>query len=82
MNGLRNLGDQLKDKIGEGVVVIASVMDGKVSLMATVTDEAQKKGAHAGNLIKAIAGLVGGGGGGRQTWLRQAERTRLVLKKP
>ena len=43
MNGLRNLGDQLKDKIGEGVVVIASVMDGKVSLMATATDEAQKK---------------------------------------
>ncbi len=65
MNGLRNLGDQVKDKSGEGVVVIASVMDGKVSLMATATDEAQKKGAHAGNLIKAIAGLVGGGGGGR-----------------
>lgn len=65
MNGLRNLGDQLKEKIGEGVVVIASVLDGKVNLMAAVTDEAQKKGAHAGNLIKAIAGLVGGGGGGR-----------------
>ncbi len=65
MNGLRNLGDQLKDKLGEGVVVIASVLDGKVSLMATATDGAQKKGAHAGNLIKAIAGLVGGGGGGR-----------------
>ena len=65
MNGLRNLGDQLKDKLGEGVIVLASVADGKVSLMATATDEAQKKGAHAGNLIKAIAGLVGGGGGGR-----------------
>ena len=65
MNGLRNLGDQLKDKLGEGVVVIASVLDGKVSLMASATDGAQKKGAHAGNLIKAIAGLVGGGGGGR-----------------
>ena len=65
MNGLRNLGDQLKEKLGEGVVVIASVLDGKVNLMAAVTDEAQKKGAHAGNLIKAIAGLVGGGGGGR-----------------
>ena len=65
MNGLRNLGDQLKDKLGEGVIVLASVTDGKVSLMATATDEAQKKGAHAGNLIKAIAGLVGGGGGGR-----------------
>ncbi len=65
MNGLRNLGDQLKDKLGEGVIVIASVQDEKVNLMAAVTDEAQKKGAHAGNLIKAIASLVGGGGGGR-----------------
>ena len=65
MNGLRGLGDQLKDKLGEGVVLIASEMDGKVNLMATATDGAQKKGAHAGNLIKAIAGLVGGGGGGR-----------------
>lgn len=65
MNGLRNLGDQLKDKLGEGVIVIASVQGDKVNLMATATDEAQKKGAHAGNLIKAIAGLVGGGGGGR-----------------
>ena len=65
MNGLRNLGDQLKEKLGEGVIVIASVLDGKVSLMATATDGAQKAGAHAGNLIKAIAGLVGGGGGGR-----------------
>lgn len=65
MNGLRELGDQLKEKLGEGVVVLASAVDGKVSLMATATDGAQKKGAHAGNLIKAIAGLVGGGGGGR-----------------
>ena len=65
MNGLRGLGDQLKDKLGEGVVVIASEQDGKVNLMATATDGAQKQGAHAGNLIKAIAGLVGGGGGGR-----------------
>ena len=65
MNGLRSLGDQMKEKLGEGVVVIASVQDGKVNLMASVTEEAQKKGAHAGNLIKAIAGLVGGGGGGR-----------------
>ncbi|GLC79831.1 alanine--tRNA ligase [Lacrimispora brassicae] len=65
MNGLRNLGDQLKDKLGEGVIVIASIQENKVNLMAAVTDEAQKKGAHAGNLIKAIASLVGGGGGGR-----------------
>lgn len=65
MNGLRNLGDQLKDKLGEGVIVLASIQGDKVNLMATVTAAAQKQGAHAGNLIKAIAGLVGGGGGGR-----------------
>jgi alanyl-tRNA synthetase len=65
MNGLRDLGDQLKEKIGEGIVVIASNADGKVNLMATATDAAMKAGAHAGNLIKEIAKLVGGGGGGR-----------------
>ena len=65
MNGLRTLGDQLKEKLGDGVVVLASVTDGKVNLMASATESAIKKGAHAGNLIKGIAGLVGGGGGGR-----------------
>ena len=64
-NGLRELGDSLKEQLGEGVVVLASVSDGKVQLMATATDGAVKKGAHAGNLIKAIARVVGGGGGGR-----------------
>ncbi|MBO5094494.1 MAG: alanine--tRNA ligase [Lachnospiraceae bacterium] len=65
MNGLRELGDQLKDKLGEGVVVLLSDQGGKVSIVAMATDGAQKAGAHAGNLIKGIAGLVGGGGGGR-----------------
>ena len=65
MNGLRDLGDQFKAKLGEGVIVLASGNDGKVSLMATATDGAMKQGAHAGNLVKAIAGCVGGGGGGR-----------------
>lgn len=65
MNGLRDLGDQLKEKLGEGVVVLASAKDGKVSLLAMATQEAMNKGAHAGNLIKAAAAIVGGGGGGR-----------------
>ena len=65
MNGLRDLGDQLKTKVPEGVVVIASDADGKVNLIAMATDAAMGKGAHAGNLIKGIASLVGGGGGGR-----------------
>lgn len=85
MNGLRNLGDQLKDKLGEGVVIIASVQDGKVNLMASVTDGAQKQGAHAGNLIKGIAGLVGGGGGGRpnmaQAGGKNPEGIPMALKK-
>ena len=65
MNGLRDLGDQLKAKLGDGVVVLASSVDGKVNLVAMATDAAMAKGAHAGNLIKGIAALVGGGGGGR-----------------
>ncbi len=65
MNGLRDLGDQLKDKLGEGIVVLLSEQDGKVNMVAMATDSAVKAGAHAGNLIKAIAALVGGGGGGR-----------------
>ncbi len=65
MNGLRDLGDQLKAKIAEGVVVLMSDLDGKVNMVAMATDDAMKKGAHAGNLIKGIAALVGGGGGGR-----------------
>jgi alanyl-tRNA synthetase len=65
MNGLRDLGDQLKDKLGEGVIVLASDAEGKVNLVTMATDGAMEKGAHAGNLIKGIAALVGGGGGGR-----------------
>ncbi len=65
MNGLRELGDQLKEKLGEGVVVLISDSDGKVNMIAMATDGAMGQGAHAGNLIKGIAALVGGGGGGR-----------------
>ncbi len=65
MNGLRDLGDQLKQKVSEGMVVIASSNGDKVNLIAMATDGAVKAGAHAGNLIKEIAPLVGGGGGGR-----------------
>ena len=65
MNGLRDLGDQLKTKLVEGVIVLISECDGKVNMVAMANEEAQKAGAHAGNLIKGIAALVGGGGGGR-----------------
>ncbi len=60
MNGLRDLGDQLKEKLGEGVILLVSAAGEKVNLMAMATEEAVSQGAHAGNLIKACAACVGG----------------------
>ena len=65
MNALRNLGDDLKAKLGDSVVILASDKDGKVNLIVMATDGAVKAGAHAGNIVKKIAPMVGGGGGGR-----------------
>ena len=65
MNELREQGDQLKEKLGEGVLLLASDVNGKVNLVAMATDGAMAKGAHAGKLIKEVAAVVGGGGGGR-----------------
>lgn len=62
---LRELGDQLKHRIQEGVLLLASAVGDKVLLLGMVTSEAEKKGAHAGKLVKEVAALVGGGGGGR-----------------
>ena len=63
---LRNLGDKIKNEIGSGVVLVVSAIGSdKVNMIAMATDDAVAKGAHAGNLIKAVASLVGGGGGGR-----------------
>lgn len=65
MNSLRNLGDDFKSKLKTAVVILASAKEGKVTLIAMATDDAVARGAHAGNIIKAAAGFVGGGGGGR-----------------
>lgn len=62
---MRDLSDELKKKIGKGVVALASCTDGKVNLIVSATDEAVKNGINAGKIIKQIAPLVGGGGGGR-----------------
>lgn len=64
-NAMRTLGDQLKNKLGSGVIVLVGEAGGKVSLVVMATDDVVKKGAHAGNIIKAAAGVCGGGGGGR-----------------
>ena len=64
VDALRNLGDQMRDKVG-GVVVLAAVMGEKVSILTMATKDAVAKGAHSGNIVKAVAKLCGGGGGGR-----------------
>lgn len=64
VDALRNLGDQMRDKVG-GVVVLAAVMGEKVSILTMATKDAVGKGVHAGNIVKAVAKLCGGGGGGR-----------------
>ncbi len=56
--------DWFRDKMKSGVVVLAAVNDDKPQLVAAVSDDLSKR-VHAGNLIKAIAPMVGGGGGGR-----------------
>ena len=80
MNGLRNMGDTLRDKLGEGVVVLASEADGKVNLIVTATDGAIKAGAHAGNMIKQLAPLVGGGGGGRPNMAQAGGKNPAGIK--
>ena len=85
MNELRNLGDNLKQKVANGVVVLASVSGSNVSLLAMAGDEAVSKGIHAGNIIKSIATIVGGGGGGRpnmaQAGGKRAEDTDKALEE-
>ncbi len=67
MNSLRDLADQMKEKYANGVFVLCSDVGGKVNLIVSVAPDAIKAGAHAGNIIKKLAPMVGGGGGGRDT---------------
>nr|WP_297274610.1 alanine--tRNA ligase [uncultured Agathobaculum sp.] len=62
---LRTMGDSIKEKAPNMVAVLSAVNDGKVSLLCVCGAEAVKKGAHAGKIIKEVAKMVGGGGGGR-----------------
>jgi len=64
-DGLRKMGDNLKDKLDSGIVVLASKLDGKVIFIAIVTKDLVKAGYHAGNIIREVAKVAGGGGGGR-----------------
>jgi len=62
---LREMGDWLRDKLGSGVVVLGAALGDKPQILAVVTPDLVKQRYHAGNLVKALAQIVGGGGGGR-----------------
>lgn len=65
MEALRNTGDTIRNKMGSGVVVLGSGYEGKVSFVVMATKDVVSKGIHSGNIIKEIAKIAGGGGGGR-----------------
>lgn len=65
MEALRQAGDMLKDRLKDGVILLGSPAGDKVNFVAMVTGSALDKGAHAGNLIRAVAAIAGGGGGGK-----------------
>ena len=65
MNTLKEVADNLRDKLVSGVVVLANIADDKLNLVVTATKDVVDKGVHCGNIVKAIAQVAGGKGGGR-----------------
>ena len=65
MNTLRETADSLRDKLGSGVVVMANVVDNKVNFIVTATKDVLEKGIHSGNIVREVAQIAGGKGGGR-----------------
>ncbi len=65
MNDLRNLGDNLRDNLGSGVILLASIFDDKLMFLSMVTKDLNKRGIMAGNIVKEVAKATGGNGGGR-----------------
>ena len=78
------MADQLKDKLGSGIVILAGANDGNVNLVASVSKELTKR-FHAGNIVKELAGMVGGGGGGRpdfaQAGGKEPEKISAALRR-
>jgi alanyl-tRNA synthetase len=76
---LRQMADWFRDKLGSSVVVLGSVIDDKPLLIAAATEDAIKRGIHAGNLVRDTAKIVGGGGGGRPNMAQAGGRDREKL---
>ncbi len=81
MNNLRTMMDDLKNKLQSAVVVLASVNDDKVNILAGVTKDLISQGYHAGKLVKEVASRCGGGGGGRPDMAQAGGKTQRKLRK-
>jgi alanyl-tRNA synthetase len=64
---MRELSDWFRDKLGSGIIVLGAAIENKPMFIAAVTPDLVEKGYHAGNLVRQVANVVGGGGGGRPT---------------
>jgi alanyl-tRNA synthetase len=80
LESLREMADWFRGKVKSGVMVVGSVVDDRPQLVVAVTDDLTKKGLHAGNIIKELAPIIGGGGGGRPTMAQAGgiDSTRLA----
>ncbi|MEW6696391.1 MAG: alanine--tRNA ligase [Bacillota bacterium] len=81
MDNLRSMADMLRDKMGTGVILLGSVAGEKVNLVAAVTKDLLGRGLHAGNLVKEIAKMVGGGGGGRPDMAQAGGKDPVKLQE-
>jgi alanyl-tRNA synthetase len=76
---LREMSDWFRDRLGSAVVVLGAVLEGKPIIIATVTDDLVKRGLHAGKLVKEVAQVVGGGGGGKPTMAQAGGKDAAYL---
>ena len=76
---MREMGDWLRDRLGSGVVVLGSVIGERPSFLVMVTPDLVAKGLHAGNIVRQVASVVGGGGGGRPEMAQAGGRDKNKL---
>src|SRR6185312_14876716 len=79
-DGLRAVADRLRDRLGSGIVVVGSVVEGKVNLVAAVTKDLTKR-FQAGKLVQGVARAVDGSGGGRPDMVQAGGRLSAQCKK-
>ena len=84
-NSLRELCDKIRNKIGSGLVILMSSIDGKVNLVSMATKDVLTNGVHCGKIIKEVSAILGGGGGGRpdmaQAGGKKPENISLAMDK-